>query len=333
MVIIGACTIRFAEYEDIPAIMKYIDEYWKKGHILATNRELFEWQYIYNEKVNFVLGLDEANHIQGILGFIPYSREDDKDIALALWKANRSESFLGIRLLLFLKKNGKYRNIVCPGINMRTTSKIYTQCGFQIGIMHQWYRLSNSRDYIIGKIVDHDIPTCCKSQYSLILLNNITELEKCTWIQLRKGLDCPYKSLDYLKKRYFNHPAYEYLVYEVRDENDESNAIVVLRIQECNNSKVFRFVDFIGDQAILGEITFELDRLMEQYEVEYIDMYEIGLADDGLINAGWKKVKDSKNIIPNYFAPYEQSNVDIFYCTSDENAVLFRGDGDQDRPN
>lgn len=333
MVIIGVFTIRFAEYEDIPEIMKYIDEYWKKGHILATNRELFEWQYIYNEKVNFVLGLDEANHIQGILGFIPYSRDDDKDIALALWKANRSESFLGIRLLLFLKKNGKYRNIVCPGINMRTTSKIYTQCGFQVGVMSQWYRLGNNREYIIGKIEDQDIPTCCQSRYSLILLNNTSQLEECAWIQLRKGLDSPYKSLDYLKKRYFNHPAYEYLVYNVIDENDESNALVVLRIQECNNSKVFRFVDLIGDPTILLGITCELDRLMEQHEVEYIDMYEAGLEEDVLMNAGWKKVKDSVNIIPNYFAPYEQSNVDIYYCTSDENAVLFRGDGDQDRPN
>lgn len=333
MIIISSCTIRYAEYNDIPAIMQYIDDYWKKNHILATNRELFEWQYINNERVNFVLGIDESNNIQGILGYVPYSEDDDKDIALALWKANHSESFLGIRLLLFLMKEKKDRDIVCPGINMATTSKIYTQCGFKVGLMNQWYRLSNNREYVIGKIVDNNIPTCRESAYSLILLNSVNDLEKCKYITSRKNTDTPYKSLEYLKKRYFNHPAYDYLVYEIINQNGESKGIVVLRIQECNDSKVFRFVDFVGEQAVLGLITGELDRLMNQFEVEYIDMYEAGLNEEFLIKAGWRKVKDTGNIIPNYFAPYEQRNVDIYYSTTNENAILFRGDGDQDRPN
>lgn len=333
MIIISSCTIRFAEYNDIPEIMQYIDDYWKKNHILATNRELFEWQYIDNERVNFVLGLDENNNIQGILGFVPYSREDDKDIALALWKANHSESFLGIRLLLFLMKEEKYRDIVCPGINMATTSKIYTQCGFKVDVMNQWYRLNSNGEYIIGKIEDDVIPSYNNSDYSMVLLNSIHDIERCKWITSRKKTDTPYKSLEYLKKRYFNHPAYDYLVYEIINENDESKGIVVLRIQECNGSKVFRFVDFVGEQAVLELITGELDRLMNQFEVEYIDMYEAGLNDDILIKAGWTKVKDTNNIIPNYFAPYEQRNVDIYYSTTNENTFLFRGDGDQDRPN
>lgn len=44
-------------------------------------------------------------------------------------------------------------------------------------------------------------------------------------------------------------------------------------------------------------------------------------------------MKDSGNIIPNYLSPYEKSNVDIHYCSSDPKVILFRGDGDQDRLN
>ena len=57
----GEYNIRFADYEDITTIMRFIDEYWKKGHILARDSELFEWQYVEDGKVNFVLGFDEEN--------------------------------------------------------------------------------------------------------------------------------------------------------------------------------------------------------------------------------------------------------------------------------
>lgn len=35
-------TIRRAVYDDIPDIMRFMDEHWKPGNILAKNREFFE---------------------------------------------------------------------------------------------------------------------------------------------------------------------------------------------------------------------------------------------------------------------------------------------------
>lgn len=71
---------------------------------------------------------------------------------------------------------------------------------------------------------------------------------------------------------------------------------------------------------------------MIENQVEYIDMYETGIQQNMLLEAGWISVKESGNMIPNYFSPYLQRTVDIHYCKSDEKAILFRGDGDQDRP-
>ena len=45
----GGMGIRFAVREDIPAIMEFIEEYWAHGHILAHDRELFDFQYVYGE--------------------------------------------------------------------------------------------------------------------------------------------------------------------------------------------------------------------------------------------------------------------------------------------
>ena len=36
---------RLAVITDVPDIMKYIDQEWKNGHILACNKEFFLWQY------------------------------------------------------------------------------------------------------------------------------------------------------------------------------------------------------------------------------------------------------------------------------------------------
>lgn len=47
--------IRFANRDDIPAIMEFIDAHWKKDHILVRSREIFELTYCYYGEVGFAL--------------------------------------------------------------------------------------------------------------------------------------------------------------------------------------------------------------------------------------------------------------------------------------
>ena len=329
-------TIRFAMEEDIPFIMKFIDEHWKKGHVLATDMELFNWQYINYDKVNFVLGCDANNDIQGVLGYIPYDETNEKDIALALWKAeNTSDSFLGIKMLVYLLQEEEHTTVFCTGINPKTTYTIYQYLGMTVGTMLHWYRLRSQEKYYIAGIVNDIIPPISQiDKYSLKLYNDFTELENdFDYKEYEKMVKRPFKSKTYIKKRYFEHPVYEYKVYGVINETDKATAIIVLRIQGYNEAKTIRFVDCIGESNCIMHITKDIDRLLQEYNAEYVDMYEVGLSEEMMSSAGWLRVKDSGNIIPNYFSPYEKCNVDIHYCSSDPGAVLFRGDGDQDRPN
>ena len=326
------CRVRAATYDDVPAIMRFINQYWKKDHILATNRTLFEWQYISDSKVNFVIGVDDMDNLQGILGFIPYDSTNEKDLSLALWKANQEQQFLGIRLMSYLAKEIPHKNIVCTGINMETTSKIYTRMGMKIGTMTQWYRLTPRNEYKVAVVVNKEIPCVQPSIYSLQRVKDFVQIEAAFDFFKYKDNTIPYKSKEYIKKRYFEHPIYQYQTYEVREKDADISALIVLRIQDYSGSKVFRFVDCIGDINVLKTVTSELDRLMIENQVEYIDMYETGIQQNMLLEAGWISVKESGNMIPNYFSPYLQRTVDIHYCKSDEKAILFRGDGDQDRP-
>lgn len=328
----GEYKIRYAAYEDIPEIQTFINENWKKNHILARDKILFEWQYTSN-KLDYVLGLDEVGKIQGILGYISYDNNVQRDIALAMWKANSGCSFLGIKLLMFIMKHESYRVLFCSGINMATTKEIYERMGFTIGRMNQWYRLAKRKQYVIAKIENPYIPeysTC--DEADLAEYKTMDELE--TDFKFDTYVDSnmvPYKSLTYLKRRYFEHPRYEYKVYGVKQA--ETKAVIVIRVQECNGSRAIRFVDCIGNIGQIANITRAIDKLLEIKNAEYIDMYEAGVSGNMLRKAGWINLEETKNIVPNYFSPFEQSNVTVNYCTTDENIVLFRGDGDQDRPN
>ncbi|NBH84656.1 hypothetical protein D7X88_15960 [bacterium C-53] len=326
--------IRYALNDDIPAIKKFIDKNWKKNHILVREQGFFEWQYTSN-KLDYVIGLDSGNRIQGMLGFISYDDNEERDIATSMWKANPGTGFLGIKLLLFVLENEPHRIMFSPGINIRTSGSIYTRMNISVGRMNQWYRLHRQNNYAVAKIVDDYIPDVFESK-KLRLVEYTTIEQMLLDFKFNEYVpkdSIPYKSLTYLNRRYFNHPLYSYLIFGVKTDGKETSAIIVIRIQECNGSKILRFVDCIGDLSAIKDISVCLDKLLEEVEAEYIDMYEKGLNMEMLKNAGWRRLDETENIIPSYFAPYEQCNVVVNYCTTDENIILFRGDGDQDRPN
>lgn len=42
---------------------------------------------------------------------------------------------------------------------------------------------------------------------------------------------------------------------------------------------------------------------------------------------------EDENIIPTYFEPFVQKNIDIWFQSSEKGLCIFKADGDQDRPN
>lgn len=330
-------SIRFAKKKDTDAIMKFIDTYWRKNHILSRDKQLFEWQYgNETDKLNIIIGVDSDNNIQGMLGFVKYGLSQNQDIALALWKANPATGFLGVKILKYLMENVSHREIVCPGINLKTTSKIYEHVGMKVGTMVQWYRLADRDEYLIAKVLDNKIPKVNNYEKKIKLkeVGSIDELREIFNFEADElQLQVPFKSEWYIEKRYFKHPIYRYKIYALVGNDQKATSIIVLRVQDCNDSHALRWIDYIGDYENISYITNKLDELMDELDCEYIDVYEAGIKDDILSNAGWLRVEESGNIIPDYFSPFEHRKVDIHYSTSNGDAVLFKGDGDQDRPN
>jgi hypothetical protein len=323
--------IRFAKDSDIPAIMSFIDKYWRKNHIMSRHRELFEFQHKWGDEVSFILS-EKEDTITGVLGYIPYSKKN-RDVTLAIWKTNKTEDTMqGIKVLSFLRENGDVHKLSAPGINPKTIP-IYKFLGLGTGKMKQWYRLRGAAEFKIAKVVDDVIPECDATDS--VMYEELDNFAKAQFeFRLQECLSRDRqltKSLDFIERRYFNHPSFTYLKYGL--ESNDKKLFVVLRVQEYNDSALLRVIDCIGDHELFQHFTPELDRLLEEYGCEYADCYESGVRDEIFLKGGWKMVVGSGNIMPDYFAPFEQRNIDIYYMSEIEDVILFKGDGDMDRPN
>ena len=317
--------IRFATKNDIADIMDFIENHWKHGHILARDRNFFEYLYITdNDRVNFAISKDKENKINGVIGYIPYNKSHSV-ISLALWKAlNAQESFVGMELFEFLMNELKTQLIATVGVNIETSGEIYLFFDYELGKMNHYFRLNELAEYKIAKVIDKLIPEIKRNSVTVKELKSFDEIP----YGFKYDTNAIPKSIDYIERRYFNHPVFKYSVNLFDDD-----LIVITRLQEYNSSKCLRIVDILGNYNNIPVITGYFDNYMKKNNVEYIDCYNSGISNKLFEDAGFIEIQNSENIIPEYFSPFEQKNIDIGYSSSKKGIILFKGDGDMDRPN
>ena len=147
----------------------------------------------------------------------------------------------------------------------------------------------------------------------------------------------PHKDLWYLQRRYFAYPHQSYDVWTVQ----EAGALLAYAITrtitaaETGCVPVVRLVDFIGADAVLPRIGGALDKLLHDAGAEYLDCYNAGIPAAVWAAAGLtERREDDGVIIPNYLTPPLRQNTEYYYFTNQPDGfVLFKADGDQDRPN
>lgn len=328
--------IRFADINDIPKIMEFIDRNWRKNHIMGKNRKLFEYQHLEDKEVRYVIGEDEEGKIYGTLGYILYNHSKNPDITSMMIKTIKNpRHILGWDLARFLEKETKCRFHVSPGINKRTAG-IMVELGDDTLIkLKQYYRLNDLHKYEIAQINNKVIP----KSYSL---NNVKLVEIYEYYQFNNIITddmlktkIPYKDKIYLKHRYFDNPFYKYKFFSIQKKHLNMQSIIVAREVVYNNSKILRIIDFIGNDEDLQYIGAEIDRIIKENNYEYVDFYCYGI--NGLIlkEAGFiLRDENDTNIIPNYFEPFERRNVELYGNGGYISGLhMYKGDGDQDRPN
>ncbi len=327
--------IRLAGLDEIPELMEFIDLYWKKGHILATNREFFEYEMAVDGRVNFLIAKTKKDSkIEGILGFLPCSKDKNRlDIWGVVWKTMPGAMpMLGMELKKRLTAIIGARTDLGVGANPETAVPLLKRIyHYYTAKMKHYYRLADVGEYRIAQIKNKLILPYEKIQnvevVELASINELIDFFDFSTV----GEMIPYKDSWYYNKRFYKHPIYHYKIWGLR-ANDET-ALMVTRLQKCNGSAAVRIVDYIGNQSLFAGCGSFVDSLLS--EAEYIDFYFDGFNEEFVKQAGFCEVCDGTNVIPDYFNPYELVNVDIYVSSSNnsDKCLFFKADGDQDRPN
>lgn len=330
--------IRQASQDDIPMIMEYIGEDWKKDHILATNRTLFDYEFLEPDgSVNMVIAVNlDKNRIDGCFGFLKTARNTSFfDIWGSIWKIRKdSRNMLGLEMLKYVRNISGSRYCLGIGMNPNTSVKIYVKILKEsVGKMKHWYFLAEREEYRLA-IVKHKGKRDICPDNEVIIKCMTAETFAAEFDQIeRDDTSVPRKNKEYYLYRYFEHPVYTYQTWGIY-KSSFLTAIFILREDCYEGRKAIRVVDYYGDERYMYGIAQIASDLFKDESVEYMDFYEYGFSDTNVRNAGFCLLEEGDtNVVPNYFAPFVQENIDIWITSPVENAKFVKGDGDQDRPN
>jgi len=335
--------IRRGTDADAKDVVRFIEQHWSASHIFVEEPGVFSYQYCIDNAFNFYLGRNvETMEIEGILGFINYDPEaESPDIFLALWKVIRNcgDTSLGTKLLSCLFRDLSPSAVHCNGINANV-ARIYEFLGFKVGkLEHYFYVNSDFQEFKIGRF-SQDVVNSCRLDWGSETRSDVKYLQVSTRESLAAELRTitagdrlPTKSADFLTYRYLNHPYYSYLVCSLR-QHDEAVGIAIFRKVPVAGRCALRLIDYIGPLEKFSLALELLKELVHKLDCEYGDSYSTGISEETYHSCKFiDRLSDDVVIVPNYFEPFEKKNVDIFYASTRQDVVIFKGDGDQDRPN
>ena len=327
--------VRCANISEYDKIRDFIDIYWKKDHVLAVSKKLFDFQHLRNDSTlyDFVIAEHkETGEIHALYGYINSSIYDNESstnpnaIWGALWKVrkdvdNAEVKKIGLAVLFYILDLYPNSPFITLGLS-KYSQFIFEGLNFGFGKMNHFYYANKKCQFpIISKNLE----------YSGEEEDNHVYLKPFLFEQEIESDYIPKKNNAYILNRYVNHPYYKYDIWGLYSEDKLVN-VWVTRLIEINNSTCIRLVDIIGKTKDLPNTSFALQSLLSSYNAEYIDCYNYGIEIKEFMRLGMKQVQEP-TIIPNYFEPFEQRNIDIYYAYSYEGSVcIFKGDGDQDRP-
>jgi len=333
---------RIATIDDVSNIMNFIRAEWGENHILASDRKLFIWQYGCQEygdynKINVVLMTEKDGQIVGMIGFIPYSNNKEcLHISTAITKicANDVMPMAGIELMKRQVALVGEKVNFASGTNPNTILPIFQKVfKHKVGFMEQYYMLNLEADFKVARpSLDEYVDEF--TEYPYILKEIVTFDDLSNSYDLKEdNLHMSIKSPEFINKRYFEHPYYKYRKWLINDLEDNSVGVIFGREIEIEGSKILRIVDYRGDLAYLQKIGKALHELLYVEKYEYLDLMVSDLSNYNLQEAGFNKLNhDGKTIIPHYFEPFVQANIKNYYQNNGD-VVIFKADGDQDRPN
>ena len=218
--------------------------------------------------------------------------------------------------------------ISCNNIR-KNVMGLYRFAGYETGMLRHYYRLAQKQRYHVAKIKNAAMPQPGGGA-ALYLIKDAAKLRQ--HFVFNEGVR-PHKDCWYFERRYFGYPYGQYSVYRA-EFDDGSSGLLVCRFVEVMGVFVMRIVDFYAQPQKFAQLGKAIDGLMRTNACEYADMYCYGVDEQTANAAGFVlRTEQDENTIPNYLEPPLFENIDYYFSAQNlENFVMYKADGDQDRP-
>jgi hypothetical protein len=326
---------------DLDDLIRFIEEQWKPGHILVTERRLLDWQYrdLDGSGYSFVLARRRQDSaVLGILGYVSACRFDpalarDNVIWLTTWKVRDDVSVAGLGIQLLRYLTGAEPHVAVGAVGLTpATLPIYSALGYMVGEL-QHYVHTNAGIDTFELASFESRPSIAAHRAAPLETRRLTRDDDFSGIAwaLPDG-QVPRKTPEYFRRRYARHPIYTYIVLAVLDDGAAAG-LMAARIAEHGGRRALRIVDFLGAPDVFARTGPTVQALLEEFEAEYADLYNAGIDAEVFARAGFARVDpEGADVVPDHFEPFERRNVRLWFSLKGPHPVLFKGDGDQDRP-
>lgn len=326
---------RLARPGEGAAIVDFINAHFDMRLPLLDRPELYQYYFAgpAGSAPHFAVAEADGRYLSAA-GYIPASQAPGADAWVSIWVAAKGHNGVGLALMDALPGLLGAQVLACNNIR-ENTCKLYHFLGWQAERVRHYYRLGAPGPGGWTLAVPGPLPPLPAG--GDLALEPVADAAALQALGLPPTPHTPRKDLWYLRRRYFAYPHLRYDVWAAR-ENGRLLAYAVTRTvpaADTGCAPVLRLVDFIGQDAVLPRLGAALDRLLQRSGAEYLDCYNAGIPPQVWQAAGLReRLPGDGTVIPNYLTPPLRENTEYYYFANrPEQFVLFKADGDQDRPN
>ena len=324
----SAPVLRLARPDEAQKVVDFINANFDWRLPLVNREEYFNFYYKSGEQLQFALAEAEGALV-AVAGYIRASNAPDADIWVSVWVAAKGHNGVGLELMDALPTLTGAQVVACNNIRPKTMA-FYRFLGWYADRVGHFYRLAGLPEYRLARVTDAPVLPAGGD----LTLEPVKSPEALAALGMPASPHTPRKDVWYMQRRYFAFPHLTYSVYAAK-AGGHLLAYLVCRVVDSGQGKALRIADFVGDTSLLPRLGAAINGLLKQSGAEYAECYCAGVDPAVMAAAGFSERKEGDaNILPNYLQPPLFENTEYYYFTSDpDRFVLFKADGDQDRPN
>lgn len=330
---------RLAHRGEEDRVRAFINSHFDMSLPLINRPEFFSYYYTGRFGVPHFVLAERNGQLLSAAGYIPASSAMCPDTWVSVWVAVRGRNGVGLELMNAIPQLLHTEVLACNNIRPATCT-FYRFLGWTAGRVSHYYRLAARDEYRLAVPGTRQMPPVSSTAPGALTLARVANDFELNPLGMPDTPHTPRKDTWYLRRRYFHYPHQTYDVWAVRETAVLKAYVVTRTVPACTDGTgpevpVVRIVDFIGRDEVLPRIGAALDRLLQESGAEYMDCYCAGIPSGIWAQAGFcERLPDDGTVIPNYLNPPLHENTEYYYFTSNpQNFVLFKADGDQDRPN